>query len=84
MDVILEERVPRELGYTLGGPLSAMSDRVSAFGHRGFGGSIGFADPEYGLAFALLKNRLALSAPGESTAVHVARTVRSALGIPEA
>jgi CubicO group peptidase (beta-lactamase class C family) len=61
-----------------------MSKRTSAFGHRGVGGSIGFADPEYGLAFALLKNRLASSAPAESTAAQVARTVRNALGIPEA
>lgn len=83
-DVVLNERLPRGLGYALGRPLSTMGGRVSAFGHRGFGGSIGFADPEYGLAFALLKNRLAFSAPGESTAERVARTVRRALRIPDA
>jgi CubicO group peptidase (beta-lactamase class C family) len=84
LDVVLEEHLSRGLGYALGGSPSAMSARVGAFGHRGFGGSIGFADPEYGLAFALLKNRLAFSAPGEGTAAQVARTVRRALGIPEA
>jgi CubicO group peptidase (beta-lactamase class C family) len=84
LDVVLRERRSRGLGYGLGGSNPAMSERASAFGHRGFGGSIGFADPEYGLAFALLKNRLAFSAPAESAAAHVARTVRSALGIPEA
>ena len=83
LDVVLGERLSRGLGYGLGGSNPAMSERASAFGHRGIGGSIGFADPEYRLAFALLKNRLAFSAPAESTAAHVARTVRSALGIPE-
>jgi CubicO group peptidase (beta-lactamase class C family) len=84
LDMVLKEHLSRGLGYSLGGSPSAMSARASAFGHRGFGGSIGFADPEYGFAFALLKNRLAFSAPGEGTAAHVARTVRSELGIPEA
>ena len=84
LDVVLGEPVSRGLGYGLGGSNPAMSKRASAFGHRGVGGSIGFADPEYTFAFALLKNRLAFSAPAESTAAHVARTVRSALGIPEA
>jgi CubicO group peptidase (beta-lactamase class C family) len=84
LDVVLGEPVSRGLGYGLGGSNPAMSKRASAFGHRGVGGSIGFADPEYGLAFALLKNRLAFSAPGKSTAEQVAHTVRRALRIPEA
>jgi CubicO group peptidase (beta-lactamase class C family) len=84
LDVVLGEPVSRGLGFGLGGLNPAMSERVSAFGHRGFGGSIGFADPEYRFAFALLKNRLAFSVPAESTAAQVARTMRSALGIPEA
>jgi CubicO group peptidase (beta-lactamase class C family) len=31
---------------------------VAAFGHTGAGGSIGMADPEYGLSLAFLTNRL--------------------------
>ena len=84
MDAVLGVPAHRGLGYVLGAPGSEASERASAFGHRGYGGSIGFADPEYGFAFALTKNRLAFSAPGESTAMKVARTVRRALGIPEA
>jgi CubicO group peptidase (beta-lactamase class C family) len=84
LDVVLGEPVSRGLGYGLGGSNPAMSKRTSAFGHRGVGGAIGFADPEYRFAFALLKNQLAFSAPEESTAARIARTVRSALGIPEA
>lgn len=83
-DVVLGMPVRKSLGYGLGGPLSPFSERITAFGHPGYGGATGFADPQYGLAFALTKNRLAFSAPGESTANKVAQTVRSALGIPEA
>lgn len=73
----------KALGYALGRPTSAMGERASAFGHTGYGGSIGFADPEYGFAFALTKNRLVASAPGAGAAEQVAATVRRALGIPE-
>ena len=83
-DVVVGVSVRRALGYALGGPLSAYSERITAFGHGGYGGATGFADPQYGFAFALTKNRLAVSAPGESTANTVAQTVRRALGIPEA
>lgn len=83
-DATLQRFVRRALGYMLGTPGSTMSERVTAFGHAGYGGSIGFADPEYGLAFALTKNRLAFSLPGAGTVDKVARTLREALGIPEA
>lgn len=81
-DVVLGRPAARALGFALGGPLSVMSDRRTAFGHAGTGGAIGFADPEYHFAFALTKNRLETSPPGEGSAVTVARAVRSALGIP--
>jgi CubicO group peptidase (beta-lactamase class C family) len=60
-----------------------MSARITAFGHAGYGGSLGFADPEYRFAFALTKNRLAFTLPEQSTVNTVANTVRAALGIPE-
>jgi len=83
-DAVLRVPMRRGLGYMLGGHGLPMGGRVSAFGHRGYGGAIGFADPEYGFAFALTKNRLAFSRPTESTADKVAQAVRHALGIPEA
>jgi CubicO group peptidase (beta-lactamase class C family) len=82
-DVVLGMPVRKALGYWLGGPLSAYSERMTAFGHGGYGGAVGFADPEYGLAVGLTKNRLAARAPGEGAAEQVAQTVRRALGIPE-
>jgi CubicO group peptidase (beta-lactamase class C family) len=75
--------VRRALGYHLGEPQSAMSERITAFGHAGAGGTIGFADPAYHFAFALTKNRMLNALPDEEAAFLVAREVREALGIPE-
>jgi CubicO group peptidase (beta-lactamase class C family) len=82
-DVVLGRPARRALGYTLGGPLTGMGNRRTSFGHAGTGGAIGFADPEYQFTFALTKNRLVPSPPGEGSAATVARTIRNALGIPD-
>lgn len=44
------------LGYQVGGGDSPFGKRASAFGHGGYGGSIGFADPEAQFAMGLTKN----------------------------
>jgi CubicO group peptidase (beta-lactamase class C family) len=82
-DVILGVRDRRALGFHLGGPLSPMSERMSAFGHAGAGGTFAFGDPRHRLAFALVKNHMRDYLPGEDSAYLVAREVRAALGIPE-
>ena len=46
------------LGYGLGGPDTAIGSRPSAFGHAGYGGAYGYADPEFDLAVGFTKNRL--------------------------
>ena len=47
----------RGLGYSLGGEKSSIyGPRVSAFGHGGYGGSVGFADPHHKFAVGLTKN----------------------------
>lgn len=68
-DLVLGVPVRWALGYHLGEPQSAMSERITAFGHAGAGGAIGFADPAYRFAFALTKNRMRNAPPGEDTAV---------------
>jgi len=48
------------LGFQLTQPKRPIGPNPGAFGHFGYGGSLGFADPEAGVAFAYLTNR-----PGE-------------------
>ena len=75
--------IRKGLGYLLGDNGIAMGGRSNSFGHSGFGGSYGFADPDYGLSFALTKNRLVATTPPEVPAsVVLANTVREALSVP--
>jgi CubicO group peptidase (beta-lactamase class C family) len=84
-DLVIGVPVRKGLGYFLGGPFSPMSERATAFGHPGAGGSIGFADPEYRLAVGFTKNRLVTSLdPARSAAYRVSERVREVLGIPSA
>ena len=71
--------------YPAGGLLSALSQRSSVFGHTGAGGSIGFADPERGFAFALTKNLLYPGGAGQAPpTAGIVRVVREALGVADA
>ncbi|HEM45710.1 MAG TPA: class A beta-lactamase-related serine hydrolase [Alphaproteobacteria bacterium] len=45
------------LGFQLPSPDRPLGPSPRAFGHYGYGGSLGFADPEAGLAFGYLMNR---------------------------
>lgn len=70
------------LGYGLGGTLDqgadiAMGSTGGEFGHGGYGGSLGFADPARNLSFGLTKNLMkAWDAPQKSTAYRVAEAIR--------
>jgi CubicO group peptidase (beta-lactamase class C family) len=82
-DVTLGLRVRRALGYSLGGTgLGAIGDNPEAFGHSGLGGSIGFADPARGIAFAYTKNYMEPRTIDEDSATIVYRAVLDALGLP--
>ena len=71
------------LGYSLGGPDSAIGPRSTAFGHGGYGGAQGYADPEYNLAVGLTKNRLVVNEPGIGATWHILKAIRASLGIPD-
>jgi CubicO group peptidase (beta-lactamase class C family) len=70
------------LGYGLGGPDSAKGTRPSAFGHAGYGGAYGYADPEFGLAVGLTKNRLTVDTPGSDATWRILDAIRASLGVP--
>jgi CubicO group peptidase (beta-lactamase class C family) len=60
-------------------------DRLSygsyrAFGHDGGGGSLGFADPEYGLAFGYVTARIPFPGGVDAKALALAATVRDCMG----
>lgn len=71
------------LGYGLGGVDSSIGNRRSAFGHGGYGGAHGYADPEFGLAVGFTKNRLIVNDTGIGTTWFLLKAIRAALGIPD-
>jgi CubicO group peptidase (beta-lactamase class C family) len=75
VDRVLGAPIPKGLGYFLGLPEMG---GAAAFGCKGSGGGIAFADPARGFAFAFIHNRLA--GPADDNAALIAGTVRDALG----
>jgi CubicO group peptidase (beta-lactamase class C family) len=58
VDAIIGIDVRWGLGYMLGNPDIGDERSARAFGHAGAGGSLGFADPEYGLGFGYVMNQM--------------------------
>ena len=56
-DLILDRPSRFGLGFALHQEARPVGATPSAFGHYGYGGSLGFADPDAGVAFAYLINR---------------------------
>jgi CubicO group peptidase (beta-lactamase class C family) len=83
-DIVLGVPVRKSVGFMMGGATDGihgpMGERESAFGHPGAGGSIGFADPEAGLAVAITINKMAYPLPGEGTTLEITDLIRSELG----
>jgi CubicO group peptidase (beta-lactamase class C family) len=59
-DLVLGRPSRFGLGFQLGSESRAVGGGARSFGHFGYGGSLGFADPDAGLAFGYVMNR-----PGE-------------------
>jgi len=84
-DFVLGSPNRKGLGYMLGGDPQqgghlAMGRSAAAFGHGGYGGSLGFADPERGLSFGLTKTLMRLAdEPNTTTAYVVAELIRESL-----
>ncbi len=60
-DVVLGFPLEFGLGFGLSGPEGHFGPNPAAFGHDGFGGSAVGADPEAGIAFAYVMNRMGMS-----------------------
>jgi CubicO group peptidase (beta-lactamase class C family) len=66
------------LGFMLSFPLQPLLSEGS-FGHNGAGGSLGFADPESGVAFAYVMNKMNPHHVGDPRSVHLIEALRSSL-----
>ncbi|MFI9566432.1 serine hydrolase domain-containing protein [Streptomyces rishiriensis] len=64
-------------GYMLPTETNPMAG-PNSFGHTGRGGSLGFADPEHGIAFAYAMNHI-IGGPNDVRATSLANAVRSSL-----
>jgi CubicO group peptidase (beta-lactamase class C family) len=69
------------LGYMLGRSFGA-ANPPNAFGHAGAGGSLAFADPDTGVAFAYAMNDLRFDAAGDPRSEELVRAVYRALDTP--
>ena len=67
------------LGFSLP-PMLGPDCGPNAFGHPGAGGSLGFADPEAGLAFAYVMNRMRFEAGGDPRAASLVRALYECIG----
>ncbi len=77
-DLVLVIPVGWALGYMTGGLAGwSFGPRTTAFGHPGFGGSVGFADPEREMSFGLVLNALNVDFFGTGRATALADAVRT-------
>jgi CubicO group peptidase (beta-lactamase class C family) len=65
-------------GYMLPTDVNPMTGPAS-FGHPGRGGSLGFADPEHGIAFGYVMNHIIEGAPDDVRATSLVEAVRKSL-----
>jgi CubicO group peptidase (beta-lactamase class C family) len=76
-DKVIVVEVGWALGYMTGGIEGwPQGPRETAFGHAGLGGSIGYCDPEIGMAFGFTTNALAMDLIGYGRTAQLADTAR--------
>jgi CubicO group peptidase (beta-lactamase class C family) len=76
-DKVIIVEVGWALGYMTGGIEGwPQGPRETAFGHAGLGGSIGFCDPEIGMAFGFTTNALAMDLIGYGRTAILAESAR--------
>ncbi len=76
-DKVIMVEIGWALGYMTGGSEGwPQGPRVSAFGHAGLGGSIGYCDPEINFAFGFTTNALAMDLIGYGRTAKLAESAR--------
>ncbi len=68
------------LGFGLNRPAGFMGPNAAAFGHPGYGGSIGFADPMSGIGFGFVTNTIPAGATQDQRAANLIRALYQSLG----
>lgn len=78
-DRVIVLPVAFSLGYMNGAPGWPQGESESAFGHPGFGGSIGFADPDREMSFGFICNALTLGLTGAGRGSQLADAARASV-----
>jgi len=68
------------LGFFTSSPFAPYGGE-RAFGHTGMGGSVGFADPEHGIGFGYVMNKMAMSLNGDPRSGGLVKAVYDAVGV---
>jgi CubicO group peptidase (beta-lactamase class C family) len=71
------------LGFWTASPFAPYGGRAG-FGHAGAGGSVGFADPENGIGFGYVMNRMQLNLTGDPRTRALIAAVYDAIGVEPA
>jgi CubicO group peptidase (beta-lactamase class C family) len=84
IDHVMDVPMNRGIGFTMGGQPSLSSKvlgpRETAFGHKGAGGSVGFADPAAGLGVGVTLNLLQPSSRQDGPTLDICTLIRDELG----
>lgn len=79
-DLVLHIPVNWGIGFALNGDLGFYGPNAAAFGHHGWGGSTGFADPATGISFGYVMNYMRDVNHGDPRAQNLIRATYAALG----
>lgn len=83
-DLVLGAGFPHEtqagLGLWLSGPNGSYGPNPRAYGHDGFGGSCGLADPDAGIAMGYVMNRMGPNIADDPRKMALVRSVYAAVG----
>ena len=78
-DEVLGLNLRTALGFVLTSADATMGPNQNAFGHSGAGGSLGFADPESGIAFGYVMNKMQANLSGDPRTIGLVEAVRQSL-----